>query len=458
MSNDQAILAHLDAADVALATAHTEIANARALIAPPAPTVRYPLAITDYTIRAKPGLPALGPAGCIIADPCFGSSILRVTDQHTADGTSCRVASNAHLAGWSADNRAFFILTGSGVRVFRFDEDAFTVAPAGEPYAQGEPCWSRTDPDALYTVGGSQTRTIRRWSLSRNTFEDVLDLDMLVPGLADPRTYVGGIISGGGDSLVVFFGGQGQDSHYLASVLRPGSVPPAVLNTRETLGITLHSAAIDLLGRYVLLYSTNEDINAGRPKQICWDTSVALDDPAAFQPVTVCPWGHDALGFGWRVNQDTTGKQPYDGRQWVLRSLDDVSQADDLINPQPTPPETYVSDHTSWNCDQPNALQPVLSATFRDDNPSRPPAPWGTWDDEIIAIATDGSGTVFRFAHHRSNVRDEQDDTQFDFWSQPMPNVSPDGRQMLFTSNWERSVGRDAAGAVRQDVFLIALR
>src|SRR4029077_5542272 len=216
------------------------------------PATRYPLAVTDRDVRDKPPLPAIGKAGTAFLDPCFGRDILRVTDEATAEGRSLRVASNAHLADWSADGAAFFVISDAGNFVYRFDRDALTAtraaridpwraigarrrqegrpsvhlsdyAPVAEPYSQGEPCWSRTDPDALYTIGGPETRTIRRWSLASNTFTDIVTLDTLVPGinLSDPRTYVGGIITGGGDSICVFFGGASQDQHYLITVLRP---------------------------------------------------------------------------------------------------------------------------------------------------------------------------------------------------------------------------------------------
>jgi Putative Ig domain len=93
-------------------------------------------------------------------------------------------------------------------------------------------------------------------------------------------------------------------------------------------------------------------------------------------------------------------------------------------------------------------------------------APWRAWDDEILAIQTDApaeaESTVWRFAHHRSNVAYDGDATRLAFWYQPHPNVSRDGKWILFTSNWEKTLGTDSAGeagtAARQDVFLLALR
>ena len=43
----------------------------------------------------------------------------------------------------------------------------------------------------------------------------------------------------------------------------------------------------------------------------------------------------------------------------------------------------------------------------------------------------------------------------------PRTNVSPDGRWVLFTSNWEKTLGVDPSGesgsGARQDVFLLKL-
>jgi hypothetical protein len=105
---------------------------------------------------------------------------------------------------------------------------------------------------------------------------------------------------------------------------------------------------------------------------------------------------------------------------------------------------------------------PVISATYRyGDNT----APWRAWDDEIIGIQTAGGigGIVWRFAHHRSLVASDTVPTTPYFWYEPIANVSPDGKWVLFTSNWEKTLGRDSsndssgAGTFRQDVFVVQL-
>jgi hypothetical protein len=121
------------------------------------------------------------------------------------------------------------------------------------------------------------------------------------------------------------------------------------------------------------------------------------------------------------------------------------------------PKEISIADHTTWNNARPDALVPVISSTYRYGNNTDP---WRAWDDEIIALemVNGGTGTVWRFAHHRSDVGSDADPTAPYFWYEPIANVSPDGKWVLFTSNWEKTLGRDAAeGTARQDVFLVQL-
>ena len=133
------------------------------------------------------------------------------------------------------------------------------------------------------------------------------------------------------------------------------------------------------------------------------------------------------------------------------------STTTDLISPILTPKEVYLDDHTTWNNARPDALVPVISSTYRIGANT---APWRAWDDEVVGIDTTGGigGVVYRFAHHRSDSGSDADPTTPYFWYEPIANVSPDGRWVLFTSNWEKTLGRDAAeGTARQDVFVVQL-
>ena len=147
----------------------------------------------------------------------------------------------------------------------------------------------------------------------------------------------------------------------------------------------------------------------------------------------------------------------YDAGQWQFRRLSSLSQTTDLIAPVQAVKEVYMADHTTWNNAQPATLVPVISSTYRFGNNT---APWRAWDDEIIGIETanGGGGSVWRFAHHRSIVASDTNPAAPYFWYEPIANVSPNGKWVVFTSNWEKTLGTDAAEhTFRQDVFLVQL-
>lgn len=415
----------------------------------PDPDAPY-TACSDRDPRPKPPLPVLGPAGCLFSDPAFGTPMLRVTDA-TLGGSSWRVPSNAHLAAWNADSSKFVAVGPGGTRVFGFDAETWTVTPLDVVSSQCEPCWSRTDPHVLYVVGGPISRTIQAITFDGDAIAhkvDVLDLDTLGLALDEPRTYVGGLLTSD-SSIVVFFGGDGQDRHCYVGQLPEGAHAFAgLVDTRAIgAGFLLHSAAVDLSGRFIALYPTN-----AQPSQ-----TVILDtQQRTSTPPTRSPGGHDSLGYGWWVNADS-GEQAWDAAQWQLRPLDALDARVDLITPPLTPKVVYLSEHSTWNNARPDTLRPVISATFRFNEES---ADWRALDDEVIAIATTGPSTVYRFCQHRSDSRDEANPAATYFWYQPIINVSPNGRWAIFTSNWEKTLGDDPGdvGRSRQDVFLVELR
>jgi hypothetical protein len=55
-------------------------------------------------------------------------------------------------------------------------------------------------------------------------------------------------------------------------------------------------------------------------------------------------------------------------------------------------------------------------------------------------------------------VSSDSNPTGLYFWYEPIANVSPDGRWVMFTSNWDKTLGTDSQEATyRQDVFIVAL-
>lgn len=447
-------------------------------------------AVTDRVARAKPALPNPGAAGTAITDPVFQSRIYRLTDGLTRPGAtnrSFRTPSSPHQNAWSALGTYFYVVSGDGTVIpFKFDATKGT-AQRLQPTASGdgglvlrfyiEPEFSRVSDSLIYGstsgLAGSTLRTIDQFNLSTGAYTRLLDLDAVVPGLAG--TYIGGVAASAGsvERIMAFFGGAGQDLHHYVVVFNKSN--PAsrqVLDTTANtingarisfpLSISLHHATMDRSGRYVMLYSTWTDQSSARKaaQSYLWDTQTN-----AFTELNTAalPYGHDAFGYGMSVNQDCCVATSWDAAQWQLRNLATPLVTRDLITNVLTPKEIYLADHTTWNNASASRMMPVISGLMR--APASTTA-WRAWDDEIVAIQTDAAAgadaVVWRFAHHRSDVRSDTDPMGVSFWYEPRPNVSPDGRWVMFTSNWEKTLGTDPTGdpttRARQDVFIVKLQ
>ena len=445
-------------------------------------------AVTDRNPYPKPAVPALGPAGTTITDPVFQSPITRMTDPYTRPGFlnySYRTPSSAHQHAWSAAGSYFYVLTDDGTPIpFRFNASTGTASRIN-PTAYGdggltvpsyiEPQFSYVTDTVIYGAyngPGNDLHQISQFDLSTGVSTPIIDLETLVSGLAG--TYVGGIQSSAGptERIETFFGGVSQDHHHYVVVFNRATPSSTLLldtwastlngvPTPITLNFSLHDVNIDLSGRYVMLYPSSADLTGPRQasQDYLWDTQtgsiVAMTN-------AMHPYGHDAFGYGVMVNEDCCTSTSWDAAQWQFRSMSNPTVTRDVLPTVLTPEEIYLSDHSTWNDASPTALVPFISGTYRYGNNT---APWRAFDDEIIAVETDVPGanpTIWRFAHHRSNVTSDTNAMAESFWYEPRPNVSPDGQWVLFTSNWEKTLGTDPDGdsssMARQDVFLVQLR
>jgi hypothetical protein len=445
--------------------------------------------VSDQSARLEPLLPVPGPAGTALADPTFGTTIVRVTDGLTRPskpGRSFRTPSGTHQHAWSALGTYFYVVSNDGTIIpFVFDGRAGQAARI-QPTATGaggltlkffnEAQFSYANDQQIYATyngSGATLRTIDQYDFSTGAYTRLFDLDALVPGLAG--TYVGGLNSSAGavERIVTFFGGTGQDRHHYILVFDKNDpshrrLLDTVASTLDGLPLAaplafkLHHVTIDRTGRFVLMYPTSADLAAPRLAEhiYVWDTQTD-----AITPVTAAahPNGHDAPGYGTLVNQDCCSTTKWDAAEWQFRSLAAPLVTRDLILPSLAPKEIYLADHPAWQNARPDASAPYFSALYRYGANT---TAWRAWDDEIVAVQTDApvdmSATVWRLAHHRSDVANDADPSRIYFWYTPRPNVSPDGRWVLFTSNWEKTLGADTApepgGGFRQDVFLLRAR
>jgi len=462
-------MADIPAAEEAIRHAQVDLEMALAALAdtPPDADVIY-TARTDTRPEPKPDPLPLGAAPFTFRDPIFGTTIIRVTDERTAGGTSIRSASNAHVAVWNADSSRFYGMKASGgAQFFRFDgaRRRTSVDPVDVDRAAGwkgpkgldpidvksyvEPSFSFDDPNLVICGGGENHRCVYSVDLRDATPTLLCNLDLAYDWLAARGdTYLNALVTAHG-AWVVAFGGAGQDLHECVHYQRADGTwlghsflewEPQGASQWE---VHIHSVALDQSGRYVLVYTTAPDIQQGKPKVIVWDTQrdSTPNDPAAFTPLDQNAHhvsGHDTQGYGISVNQDTSAGQ-YDGLQWTKRTLANPTVGANVLPQTLQPPQVYVEDHSNWRNGRADNQPPYFSFTWRHDTS---PTPWRAWDDEIIGVKPDGSA-VYRFLHHQAIGGDQE------FWDQALGHLAPNGRRGSFSSNWGKRLLEQ-----RQDLFV----
>jgi hypothetical protein len=404
----------------------------RAALTPtPAPAFTYH-ARTDRESLPKPAPLALGPAGFTFTDPVFGSRIVRVTDERTDNGGPCRVPSNALTSAWNCDGSMFYTIgAGGGARIYHWDGTTATPVTLPVP-GYIEPCWSYVDPMRLYVGAGPNSRTVRAFHADTGAIEDVFDADA-INGLIYPlaETYLSNLLVADNDAWVVAFGGHGQDWHYLVR----HSSGQVLDTTGARIPYYLHALGLERSGRFVVIFPRGSDVKPVGAPALIWDTQTG-----GVTPVNRLAGGHWALGYGAIINADCCTSSAWDALQWQYRTIADPTTTRDLVTPI-TPHVKGRSDHTNWRSAKAGEARPILSATFRSIAAAQlspdelvAATPWRAWDDEILALATDGSDTVWRFAHHQSAF-------DGDFWNQCMAHIDPTGRYALFHSNFGRTLG-----------------
>jgi hypothetical protein len=419
---------------------------------PAEPPVTYN-AISDTKYYPKPALPKIGPAGFLFKDPTFGCPMLRVSDEKTLDGRSIVTPATGYSNSWNADSTIFCVLADGSANVpFRFDPKTMTASRIKDlsilPDIGNEITFSHHDPNICY--GKSRERkTIVQFDFSTNKATDLVDVGKLT-GLE--VGYMGTLSVSADDVLALIFGGGGQDQSpytliydikthkHLLWNTKDGTVDGKALDKAPR--FTQHSGVVDLSGRYFVT------LGPGVQGPVVWDIKANQVHSPSTQKE-----GHYTLGYGEMINYP---------HKWVLRSLEAgaLDSVKDLMEHPAGEPYFAYDAHESWNNARSDKQVPVLASTYHPEERGDAKCAWG---DEVIAIATDGSKKVWRFAHNRSTVHVRGDSPQqskaagYNFWDSPRGNVSADGRFYMFTSNWEETVGKDSHGRVREDVFVVKL-
>jgi hypothetical protein len=176
-----------------------------------------------------------------------------------------------------------------------------------------------------------------------------------------------------------------------------------------------------------------------------WDLETLNVVPCQVQTGLLCG-GYGTVGYNNYVN--AAGK--VDQMNTVMRPFDNLSDFTQLVYPLPPPHHWGQEKHFVWTdaSGNSNDALPVCASTYNYEGDTEINAPY---DGEIFCIETDGlASTVWRFAHNRAIWVSPW------FNTQPLGNLTPDGRNFLFTSGWDGQLGWYEY-APRSDVWIVRL-
>jgi hypothetical protein len=424
----------------------------------------YPNAVTDRLIH--PETPMLPPSrNVLFTDPDFLSTMVRATDATTnyqLPGTYLRSDASGKENEWSADTKKFYVL-GAGGQVFAFGFDPATMAISSLPNAAaGEGLrlpmrpgtFSFVDPDLIYATSDPDVLTINSYRFSTGVLTPVIDTrtcglqpplgstalsdDDVNLSLDDSRMSISeGGKESGSHMFVVVYDQTAGCRWYNTQTGQIGGQWGATGTASVTTPYYIDHAYISRNGKYVLIYEYGFGFYV-------WDLATLNLTSCAIGSGMECA-GYGAIGY----NSYVSGPGILDDMQLAKRPFGNLSQITQLFYPEPSPGNWGQNQHFSWSDVKANLSTPVCGSNYNYEGDTTIDQPYA---GEIFCAETDGlASTVWRFAHNRATYIDPY------FQTQPLGNVSLDGRFMLFTSDWDAQLGTGTDGTPRSDVFIVKL-
>jgi hypothetical protein len=402
-------------------------------------------------------------------DPDFGSRMVRATDATTnfkTPGGYLRNEASGQANMWSSDTSKFYVV-GKGGFEFAFGFDPSTMklssllsASAGKglllPLRLGS-TFSFVDPDLIYGTTSRTPLSITSYRFSTGVSNTVIDTTTCgtQPSLVFSRSVVSDddvSLSGNDSRVSISEGGPEVGKH------------PFVIVYDKTLGCRWYNTQTGQIGgqwgtsgratvgtSYLIRHAYLS--RSGKFVRILVDRFGWYVWDVATLKVTACPvtapgmdcGGYGAVGYNSFVNSLGV----LDGMNIGKRPLSNLPQIAPLVWPLSPSVHFGQAKHFSWSNASKNDLAPVCASAY---NYEGDPAIAAPFDGEIFCIATDGTGsTVWRFAHNRAIWVEPY------FNTQPLGNVSRDGRFFLFTSGWDGQLGTDSHAVPRSDVWILKL-
>jgi hypothetical protein len=447
----------------------------------------YECSRTDLSIVQVPTPPSVGNlsgANVIVSDPDFGNRIVRITDANTNPAATTKNMTFVTTASgsaddnlWNIDSTLFTVQdTWADTYVYSFNP---STLQASRMYASSFPAtnglmlsssgnWSRVNSNLLYTDNGTALYkydfTDRTNSPSPQLVYDFTSSANCLPAGFTQTWSTRGGVSGDDTVFAMAYSNTGdQGTGVYAVVYKVGS-GCSVLNTQTgqvsgdwgaqgTINIadrwTIHNVKLSKDGSWLILESTTCTSSSCAQEPYFWQVGTTTVNFCGQGGIDSCG-GHFTEGYGHWVNNNNS---PMSNQ--VFRAFAQPATITNLTNSFPSGITPPFDQHQSWNNVDPADTLPFFAVTWSTTTPF--PAPWY---NEIIAVAADGSGKTWRFAHDFTTTHSQRFSTA---WG--IGTISQDGRFFIFSSDWMGELGSESGAATctigadcRGDVFVLELK
>jgi hypothetical protein len=463
---------------------------------------------TDLNFQAHPStIPNVGTltgANTIVVPSDFNNPIVRITDVNTEgsagrnDGFSIDSSAEVNFMNknddrfWVQDSGAAYDLfswNGSTMQATRMYVSSFPSTNGIRlTSAHGLPTWSFTQPYISYTLANDGSNDAGIWATdftSTNTppspifGTELVNLTTCVPALAGKGIGWADNLSISGDdqtfATAISTGAQGSGVYVIVwnrtmgcRVLETdtGAVTGAYGGAPTgTIGISdrffIHNARLAKSGDWVQItrQSCASGSCTGDSDDIYFWQLATLTVNAERLPSTDGSGGHHAMGYTHFVNDARTAAGPPLPSPTLeqIRSVTSVGSPTALTATYPACTPATGGQHQSWANDASGDTTPVFTSSETGGGFT----PTCAWDNEILAWATDGSGTVWRFAHTFATGLAPGFSA-----ANAIGAVSQSGKWFAWSTDWDGMLGNQdlittactITTNCRNDVFIVKLQ
>ena len=391
-------------------------------------------------------------ANSVVVDPNFGSKIVRITDRGTYKNRSLQTADSGTPNLWNKDSTMLVVRTTNAESLIMSFDPATLKAQLRTNWRYffntRQVSFSHVDPQILFILASARPdspRTVlQKVDFRKQTISGVYNFAHCLPPSYNPN-WSGTLAVSHDDSMfTVAFSDKGQDLGFYAGSYTVGQ-GCRLLNTKtgEVTGDWGPMGRVsipDSFGLHAMTSSPNGDVailTGGKCWTVCADGLYFWNIPT-LDVVVGSDRGHSAKGYTHLITAEVDG-------QWRSQLYADPSNNWLVIPDRMLAPGFAGDKHASWNNVDPDDLNPFFST-----NSHRWP-PEAAWEDEVIGVDPT-SGLVYRFCSTYNTGR-----SRYFIAKYAVAVVSQDGKFLAFTSDALKTLGLDAKGHSRVDVFVVPL-